>query len=308
MLGAKNIKTQCIMKKAFLFNCLMFVVTGGFSQVPNQINFDDTVNLFRIRIDTTLPGNIWQIGQPQKSIFSSSHSVPNAIVTDLQETYPANNTSVFYLTTPGDFPYKFHAAILYFYYKMDSDTLTDFGRIEISLDKGSTWTNILANYNSYQILDSSGQSFKNQNSGDTLIFSGKTSGWYYFTSMYSDIPNYGFDTIIYRFTFHSDNVIENRDGWMMDDFVFWDAWENVVNQNTSYSFYPNPAQDIINIRSKNQITHFEISNVMGILVHNENKVVSNFSINIIDLKPGLYMYMIKFKNGQTATGKFLKIS
>ena len=47
---------------------------------------------------------------------------------------------------------------------------------------------------------------------------------------------------------------------------------------------------------------------MGILVYNENKVVSNFSINIIDLKPGLYMYIIKFKNGQTATGKFLKIS
>jgi hypothetical protein len=79
---------------------------------------------------------------------------------------------------------------------MDSDTLTDFGRIEISLDKGITWTNILSNYNSYQILDSSGQLFKTQNSGDTLIFSGKTSGWYYFTSMYSDIPNYGFDTIL----------------------------------------------------------------------------------------------------------------
>ena len=57
------------MKKAFLINCLMFVVIGGFSQVPNQINFDDTVNQFRIHIDTTLPGNIWQIGQPQKSIF-----------------------------------------------------------------------------------------------------------------------------------------------------------------------------------------------------------------------------------------------
>jgi hypothetical protein len=295
------------MKKIFLVINLLFVVIGGFTQFPNHINFDDSVNLFRIHIDSTLPDNIWQIGQPDKTIFTSSHSIPNAIVTGLHNPYPANNTSIFYLGTGGDFGNKFHAAMLYFYYKMDSDTLNDFGKIELSPDHGNTWVNIFSNNNFYQITDSLGNVVNSTGSGDTVVFSGTTKGWYYLWSMFG-LPNYGFDSIIYRFTFHSDNGIENRDGWMIDDFTFGDAWENVVNQNTSYSFYPNPAQDIINIRSKNQITYFEIRNVMGNLIYNDNKTENDFSINIMGLKPGMYMYMMKFENGQTVIGKFLKIS
>ena len=294
------------MRKSFLVINLMFVVIAGFTQFPNHINFDDSINLFRIHIDSTLIDNLWQIGQPNKSVFTSAHSLPNAIVTDLHNPYPTNNTSIFYLGTGGDFGSKYHVAALYFYYKMDSDTLNDFGKIELSPDHGNTWVNIFSNNNFYEILDSLDGLFKSNSSGDTVVFNGTTKGWYYFWSMFN-LPNYGFDSIIYRFTFHTDNVTENRDGWMIDDFTFGDAWENVVNQNTSYSFYPNPAQDIITIRSKNQITHFEIRNVMGLLVYNENKAMSHLSINIIDLKPGIYMYLMKFKNGQTTTGKFLKI-
>jgi len=95
---------------------------------------------------------------------------------------------------------------------------------------------------------------------------------------------------------------------MIDDFIFGDDWENVVDKNIAYSFYPNPAQDRINIRSNNQITYFEIRNVMGNLVYNDNKTEKHFSINIMGLKPGMYMYRMKFENGQTATGKFLKSS
>jgi hypothetical protein len=103
------------MKKTFLFIFLVFTGTAGFSQFVNFITFDDSVNLLRIRIDTSLSGNLWQIGQPAKNVFISAHSVPNAIVTDLHNPYPVNNTSVFYLVTPGDFPFKYHAAHINFY-------------------------------------------------------------------------------------------------------------------------------------------------------------------------------------------------
>ena len=295
------------MKKFILSNFLIFIVIGGFTQFPHHINFDDSVNLFRIYIDSTLPDNIWQIGQPDKTIFTSAHSFPNAIVTGLHNPYPADNTSIFYLGTPGDFGNKFHAAMLYFYYKMDSDTINDFGKIEISTDHGNTWANIFSNNNFFQIMDSSDNVVNSSGNGDTVVFTGTTKGWYNIWS-YFGLPNYGFDSIIYRFTFHSDNVIENRDGWMIDDISFIDYWEKIGDKNTSYSFYPNPAQDMINIRSKNQITYFEIRNVMCNLVYNDNKTEKHFSINIMGLKPGMYMYRMKFENGQTATGKFLKSS
>lgn len=295
------------MKKVILSNFLLFIIIGGFPQAPRLINFDDSVNLSRIHMDSTLPDNIWQIGQPDKTIFTFSHSVPNAIVTGLHNPYPVNNTSIFYLGTGGDTWLKYHVAYLNFYYKMDSDTINDFGKIEISLDHGNTWANIFSNYNFYQILDSLGNLINSSNSGDTVVFSGTTNGWYSIWSDYN-LPNHYFDSIVYRFTFHTDNVIENRDGWMIDDISFADFWENVVDKNTAYSFSPNPAQDIINIRSKNQILHFEIRDVMGNLIYNKTKTENHFSVNIMDLKPGIYIYMMKFENGQTTTGKFLKIS
>jgi hypothetical protein len=94
---------------------------------------------------------------------------------------------------------------------------------------------------------------------------------------------------------------------MMDDFVFFDAWESISDNKTGYSFYPNPARDQIKIHSINQITHIEIRDITGTLVYEKNMGSSNFSVNIEDLKPGIYMYTLKFENGPTVIGKFMKI-
>ena len=47
------------------------------------------------KIDTSVAGNIWQIGKPHKTIFDSAYSRPDAIVTDTIHDYPANNLSTF---------------------------------------------------------------------------------------------------------------------------------------------------------------------------------------------------------------------
>ncbi len=57
-----------------------------FGQDPCEnycLNFEDTTCLSHLTIDTTaFPLNIWEIGHPQKPLFDSAASTPNAIVTD----------------------------------------------------------------------------------------------------------------------------------------------------------------------------------------------------------------------------------
>jgi len=51
----------------------------------------------QIEFDTT-GTNIWQVGPPQKTIFSSAATAPNVLVTDTVNFYPTNNSSSFQFT------------------------------------------------------------------------------------------------------------------------------------------------------------------------------------------------------------------
>jgi len=290
------------MKKGFFFLIFLSLSGTGFSQ---SINFDDSVNLFRIRIDTTISDNIWKIGQPQKNVFTSAHSLPNAIVTDLHLPYPNNNNSIFYLGTGGDNGKLIHVTELIFWYRMDTDTLNDYGKIDISTDNGQSWHNLLTD-GRYQVLDTMGNQIITSGTIDTSVFSGITNGWYRFHAqlLLSDTTFY--DTIVYRFTFHSDNVFNNGDGWIIDDIQFGYGWESISDQTSSYNLYPNPANYEIHINSKSLINNIGIYNVMGILVNTINMKGTSMTVNIANLGTGMYFYSINYENGKKDTGKFIK--
>lgn len=293
------------MKTPF-FSLIFLSFSGiGFSQT---INFDDSINLFRIKIDTTIPNNIWQIGQPQKNIFTSARSLPNAMVTDLHLSYPINNNSIFYLGTGGDYWGDIHESNLFFWYKFDSDSLHDYGKIEASSDTGHTWYNIVTDVKGFFLIqDSLGNVIESSGSNDdTLVFTGTTNGWYKCSAGLMLTEGINYDTIIYRFTFHSDNIFDNRDGWIIDDFLFYDWWESVPRHASSYKLYPNPAKNEIHINSKSMINSIELYNEMGILINTINIKGTSMIVNISNLGTGLYFYHINFENGQKDIGKFIK--
>jgi len=290
------------MKKIVIFLFFVFPVSSGFCQ--KWITFDDSINLFRIQIDTTLPNNIWQIGQPQKTTFTSSRSIPNGIVTDLHNPYPVNNTSVFYLGTGGDNFDKEHFAALWFWYKIDCDTLNDFGKVEVTSDMGNTWWNQV--HLGWDIFDSLGNYITGSGSGDTIVFTGKTKKWYQF---YGQLPlsTTFIDSIIYRFTFHSDNIPDNRDGWIIDDINFGDVLSQVINKNPIYSIYPNPTRDFIIFKSDFHVTSFEIMNELGNKLYYIEKPENHFSINLTNFNPGIYYIRVRFDDGHVANEKIVKI-
>jgi hypothetical protein len=202
------------MKKFMLLSLFTLFLLNSYAQWGyGFVNFDDTAGLFRIYIDPSIPNNIWQIGAPHKPFFTSSYSVPNAIVTDTLNSYPVNNNSVFYYRTSGDFNTDAHFTYLDLWYKMDCDTLIDFGKIEISLDTGQTWYNMTAgDWNSNWIVkDSLGNTINESGNGNTIVFTGISKGWCEF--VYDEyLPEMLIDTIIFRFTFHSSGVSVPRDG------------------------------------------------------------------------------------------------
>lgn len=271
------------------------------------INFEDTMDLYRIEIDTSISNNIWQIGAPNKSFFSSSYSVPNAIVTDTLNPYPVNNNSVFYYRTSGDYNADAHGAVLEFWYKMDCDTLFDFGKLEISIDTGNTWYNLTSGYFWWVVFDSLNNLLQaSYNSNDTIVFTGKTNGWYKFQCDVF-LPEMLLDSIIYRFTFHSSSQSVSRDGWMIDEIGFYTWWESIDNFKKSYLVFPNPVKDQFTINSSNGIISYKIINTLGFIVKDEKNYNISLIINVSDLPSGLYFYTIKFENDQESYGKFIKL-
>jgi len=296
------------MKRFVLILMFSFILLKSFSQWGfGFINFEDTTNLFRIYIDTTIPNNIWQIGAPHKSFLTSARSLPNAIITDTINSYPINNNSVFYYRTSGDFNTKGHDAGLGFWYKMDSDTLIDFGSVEISFDIGATWYS-LTSLNSYWVVSDSLLNVvtASWNSNDSIVFTGRTNGWYLFSS--DIILPMGFlDSIIYRFTFHSSSLIAQRDGWMIDDIGFNTSWESIPENDLSCKIFPNPVEEIMTLCAKSSISDYMILNSLGYVIKRNENCQMIEHINVSEFTSGIYFIKIKFNNGSISTKKFVKI-
>lgn len=278
-----------------------------------NIDFEDTSQYFRIEIDTISNSeNIWQIGAPQKAIFTSAYSVPNAILTDTANPYPVNDTSMFvvkHLSVCGGFQWS-HTVILSGKYQIDSDTLNDFGTIEFSPDNGNTWVDLLTD-----------TTYLNQGCyswwSEEPTLTGKSPGW---ADFYAWVAGFGqvfniqpFDTVQYRFRFISDSVQTNKDGLMYDNLHFEDWFEgikNIQNQLVSKSF-PNPTKDIITIEFENiDNSPFEVA------VYNESgskillKKTTNQSSLELDLRhisAGIYYYRLtNLKSREISFGKIVK--
>jgi len=285
------------MKKLVLFSIFLALGIGVRSQDFGYIYFDDTTNLSKIYIDSTLTNNIWQIGHPQKSVFSSALSQPNSIVTDTLNPVLPNDTSVFYLSI--FIPFWTLWEDFSFAYKMDCDTLTSYGKVEISLDTGKTYHNAL-NFGLYSIHDQ----FGNIVNDSGLVFTGRTNGWYGFSLNPYFYPD---ALLLFRFSFISNNSLSSRDGWLIDNIYFEAGWEGVPLKSEYFTLYPNPGTNSLHIESTGRISDFEIINESGQSVSTQSPDPINNKIDISFLKPGIYFLKVRTTEEAISIKKFIKI-
>ena len=293
------------MKNFFIFLLFCAYFLEAFSQGESGfINFDNSSDLFRISIDTSISNNIWQIGKPDKQFFKKAYSVPNDIITDSIYPYPINNNSIFYfgIKVTGAFPGFYEETDLSFLYKMDSDTLNDYGMIEFSIDTGQTYNNLLQT-EYFEVTDSAGNIIASNGDGNSIVFTGKNHGWYRFSTGLA-YPSQ--DTIIFRFTFHSDANQNNRDGWMIDNIDWYEWWEGINEKNIDLIIFPNPTKDVLQVDSKIKIKEISIISELGRTIISKSINFMPISFYIKDLQDGIYFLKIMTEDNNVVMRKFIK--
>jgi len=165
---------------SFLF-ILLSVNTQAQTSYSQYFDGADTSvnNSVIIRIDTG-SNNIWQIGRPQKSIFSAAATQPNAILTDTVNNYPPSDTSSFSFRIDNQFS---AVAIIAIRWKQKLDMIKKHsgGYIEFTIDSGKTWENVFHNKKVYNFYGFDTAQSSPSNAIDTFngIFtlSGRDTAW-----------------------------------------------------------------------------------------------------------------------------------
>lgn len=277
------------MKKAFLLSIIIISVWHTCSSQTWTSDFESKNYINYLFIDTlTNPKNVWQIGKPSKTIFNSAYSPTHAIVTDTLNSYPINNSSNFMikLTSLVSNPIPIDLSIS-FYFKLNTDSLSDFGRLEISNDTGKTWVDLMKN-DSF-LLKPIGRTYSSQ-------FTGNTNGWKDIQLGVSKCV-LSSKNIFFKFSFISDSVNSQKEGWIIDDINIQIApvlpgIEELFDQN-SISAYPNPVSDKLYISSPNHSVDYlyYIFDFSGKLIL--ESLTDERSINVSQLPEGLYV--LKYK-------------
>ncbi|RMA57163.1 T9SS type A sorting domain-containing protein [Ulvibacter antarcticus] len=108
----------------------------------------------------------------------------------------------------------------------------------------------------------------------------------------------------------NDGDIDVLSCWFGGDTIAWHENTGLLNvdENTQLqlSIFPNPTNNIFNIKSKTNIINVHIYNQLGQLVLEENNSEGIDKIQIDDLNVGLYFVKLKDANGNYSIQKILK--
>lgn len=283
-------------------------VFNGLSQ--STIFYSDTINFEKpcdyLYIDSTST-NLWQIGIPNKTIFDSAYSKPFAIITDTINNYTLNNHSSFILKLEPESIKDGGNTVINFWHKFDTDSINDYGVVEVSYDEGNDWK-VLYTDTTYNI-----HYFRNGSGSENYLATGQSNGWvndnivfiFYLTS--AEVP----EEIWLRFSFYSDSIQNEKEGWMIDNiqitgYMPWGIEENKIFYSSPY---PNPCQEYLFI----DVPEIEKVNFTLIVYDLSGKMIEskkfiNEQINIItnQLNNGMFFYrIINNTDGSTSYGKFI---
>lgn len=269
--------------KHILFILLIFMVKINYGQ-DIIINFDDRelfdksnytpidANIILNKNDTN---NIWQVGVPQKTLFDSAASLPIALMTDTINFYPSNNESEFVLV----FYERVHSIrirAIRWMQKIDMEDSTTYAKVLISFDKGITFESVFNNSNVYNFFG------YDPNSVGVLpdsskAFVGVDTNW---RDVWLCINGIYDDSIMVKYVFHSDSVINNHEGWMVDNFRIGYTFQHTINEieaNKNLVIYPNPTADMLSIALNKEFGHHVMKKI--VMINMQGQQVNSWDCN-----------------------------
>ena len=244
----------------------------------------------------------WKVVRPEHEFIGK------AIATGGNAPYPVNDTVRFTIVTPAGPNLTYGAKYAHFKgeYRVDCDSLNDYGMIELSLDKGNTWLDLVNDTSLQEVIP-----------GLEVTLTGKSDGWQTFFYILTDVSHYYDvpDTVHFRFSFISDSIPENRTGLMFDNIYMNDVLVSIGQRDGPHAFHsqitPNPVTNeawLDIFRQQPGICSLTIYNLMGAPVMQIPRISKNrIHLNTATMKTGIYYYVVKDQNTkQTSMGKILK--
>lgn len=296
------------MKRNVLIVFLIIQVFNGLSQstifYADTLNFEEPCNYLFIDSSST---NLWQIGIPNKTILDSAYSMPFAVITDTIYYYTPDNHSSFILKLESECIEVGGQTLISFWHKFDTDSIIDYGVVEVSYDEGNEWkvlyTDTTYSVNYYRIGPYT----------ETYLATGQSKGWildniefdFYLTQ--TGIP----ENIWLRFSFYSDSIHNEKEGWMIDNIQITGAHPWGIKENNIFNSYPypNPCQEYLSIdvpKNKNVNFTLFIYDLSGKMIESKKFENDQININTKRFKNGVYFYkIINNKNRNASHGKFI---
>lgn len=310
------------MKTLLRFAIIAGIFSFSMGTITAQIRYLDSItfeipNTF-ITIDTN-GGNLWQIGSPHKTFFNMAHHGTHALLTDTVNYYPPNDTSSFILKLHYGYVSNCLTS-LSFWHKYDMDTVGDKGIIEASYDGGNSWL---------ILKDTMGQSpfwgpymffwqpdLDENLQHDTphkLITNGKSNGWiqsgfvwYWWVLAKKDTIIINPASLMIRFTFISDSIVKNKEGWMIDDIsIYFSTYCSSIEEHTDeglVSVYPNPFTNQLTLTCNNPPAdaELEVFDVIGQKLWSrhvsQREMQSPYTIDLSNTPCHAGIYFVKLGN------------
>lgn len=316
----------------FTFTLIFFLSSGLYiygQQDYIQYFENDSAVSNKIFIDNMNPNNVWMVGEPQKTIFDSASTAPNALLTDTLNSYPTNDSSDFllFINTGGGLV-SYYVESIRWKQKIDFEAGKDGGYIQFRTyadttsfvgwqnsywqNIDTTWQNI---FDSPEILALSGFDSTNLDTlkNGEIGFTGTDSTW---REVVINFNNYalGFTDRSFelRYVLCTDSAQTNQEGWMIDDLVIETTNTSSTKKleiGNNITVYPNPSTGIIHIENleknlHNPIEMIQLFNSEGRLIqyYQENSIQS--SIDLSDLPKGAYYLKVQTTK-QTAIKKLI---
>lgn len=284
------------MKPSITLVFLLALPVLGYNQ---QFYFDGS-DRSEVMIDSINKVNDWIIGPPRKSMIKSAYSLPNCITTKLDTTYTTNLSSAFTFLSPeevtwADYPY----VIMEFYHFMDADPGKDGGIIEVSYNSDSTWTNLFED-SLNRVMMTTLDTVRLPN-GEIGVSTSLTRWNYAFICWNDMVP---VDELYFRFSWFSDSIPTEKDGWAIDDLDIYPSIVDNVSESSRapLTIYPNPFSDWIMIDDFNDGS-YRLLDQNGIVLKEGS--VNQGKISAGSLPRGLYFVQLQ-REEATSTYRVIK--
>jgi hypothetical protein len=188
--------------------------------------------------------------------------------------------------------------------KLDMDSHHDGGVVEFSINNGVSWHNALTTTtNVYQFYGFQPAN-KDTLPGNIPCFSGADPVWRdIWLCLWFPFSNFPTD-VLFRFTFKSDSIQNNKEGWMIDNFYGFQTFVHPIKENSQTDelmIYPNTTSGIVNVEIKKTtptdfIENIELLDITGKIVETFGRNFTKVVLDISKHKEGIYYIRVSYKN------------